>query len=1098
MKTIGIRFAQALSVIVLFIFSPEEAVAQNIYYLEPIQVVGQMNGYSTSSIYSTTHRRLSISSGTPLDGRSQWTGTFYAAPSGADFTTTNMTGGGGNGFLFISGPSSSPYQNKWVFNGTGVAALDTVNDITAYNFGNDMGLNMSDSGYYTFVFNDIGYTSTNARFYVGYTANIPVSLHSPSQYIQSDYKARLQITSSAAPSSGEHVYVRYSLSGSFADTLNSFIVEANAVSGDTLFEALLPAQNPGTEVTYYYFTSTLSLSALQNGDEMDRSLAALRYEDASGSNYSYTLRKKFTIGFSVDMQNSLCKGNLDSVLVSGNNAYLGNWTTGVKLNKQGSTQVYSGNIVLDSAIALEYKFQFHRGGQMVWEQNFSTGSGNREFTPHRDSTLATSCFGETGACVSFPTPSFVTFVTYLGYSNPDTAGNIYLVGDFTVPEWKGGAIKMSAYPGYPGYYYTFVPAMCPKTFHYKFVNGDTALNSSFESFPDPNNRGCTVSNGSGGFNRHFTRTGSGQLLLASIFDSCATPPAYSIGDSSICLGGSTTISATHAEIWQGNTSLGQGIIQVSPDTTTSYTVKDFAGNVLTQFQITVIDSLNVSVQRFPDELCGPNGTAIVEATSNNNWTYTWRKDGQSISNTSDSFQVNDEGWYHVRATDNKGCYSTDSAYLDRMTLSLPADTQINCGGNIQLFADVNSMNTVSYSWHPSNGLSSTSIANPVASPLQDQRYFISVSAGSCTLSDSILVQSISNFQLAFSANQTSDNTPPFDFLFDNQTPNRSNYQFTWIWGDGYSKNDNAAQVGKNYLFNGTYSVSLIAKDSNNCIDTLTKTNYLNTSGGIDKPDIYVFGNIPDSLCGDGVLSFGYEMIQNFPTGTWFTAYLSDNTGQFGANETRLDSFVLGNTGSISLNIPDQGESGDYKVQMRAGSSISNDLDVYLSTYIQMGSIQGTTSLNRLETASYYLNTPYSGNFIWEVDGGSIQSGQGSDSILVEWTTLGNGEVRVRVNDVCSDSASLTVAVLNVGINGFRSNDFTVYPNPTQGSFQLQLTSGQSNGRVSIYNTVGQIVFNDTINLQESNSIQIELTPGIYRVEFTNNSGTIYRTSIQFQ
>ena len=86
-------------------------------------MVGSFNGYVTTpynSDYRTTgYRKVSTTASNPSDGRGQWATTINVQNLGGDVTPANMTGGGGNGFLFISGPSSNRFQNKWVFSGVG-------------------------------------------------------------------------------------------------------------------------------------------------------------------------------------------------------------------------------------------------------------------------------------------------------------------------------------------------------------------------------------------------------------------------------------------------------------------------------------------------------------------------------------------------------------------------------------------------------------------------------------------------------------------------------------------------------------------------------------------------------------------------------------------------------------------------------------------------------------------------------------------------------------------------------------------------------------------------------------------------------------------
>ena len=108
-----------------------EAVAQNVFSGEPVQWVGRPNGYSTTpynSDYRTTiYRKVSTTATNPSDGRGQWTTTINVQNSGGNIAPDNMPGGGGAGWLLISGPSGNRFQNKWNFNGVGQAALNAVN-----------------------------------------------------------------------------------------------------------------------------------------------------------------------------------------------------------------------------------------------------------------------------------------------------------------------------------------------------------------------------------------------------------------------------------------------------------------------------------------------------------------------------------------------------------------------------------------------------------------------------------------------------------------------------------------------------------------------------------------------------------------------------------------------------------------------------------------------------------------------------------------------------------------------------------------------------------------------------------------------------------
>ncbi len=281
-----------------FIFYSKSLLAQRIYNGEPVQVVGSFNGYNTAPYgtdYRTTNYRVlstlmptTTASGNatdgPTDGRGHWKTTIQI-PNG-DAQAINMTGGGGNGFLFITGPSGNRFQNKWVFNGVGQAALDGINDC-AFSGTTDMGLDLSATAYYTFVFNDCGYTSNNAKFYVGKTSTIPVTLIRLSETINPDSTATIVIKTSAIPSVEENVFIRYvdSVQADFSGTSTTHIVQATG--GDSIFTATIK-MNPASITTakYYLFTSTKTLAQINAATEMDKSIVVLNYDDNNHSNYT--------------------------------------------------------------------------------------------------------------------------------------------------------------------------------------------------------------------------------------------------------------------------------------------------------------------------------------------------------------------------------------------------------------------------------------------------------------------------------------------------------------------------------------------------------------------------------------------------------------------------------------------------------------------------------------------------------------------------------------------------------------------------------------------------------------------------------------------
>lgn len=270
--------------------------AQNIFNGEPIQVVGAFNSYATdpynADYRTTSYRRISTNAGTPTDGRGQWTTTINVQPAGGDVMPIAMGGGGGDGFLFISGPPANRFQNKWVFNGVGQATIDGINSITCYNCGDDMGLDMSTPGYYSFIFNDCGYTIINARYYVAYTSLAPVTVSRDSHITNPGGSVTVNISTNVTPSPEEKIYVRYTTGTDFSGSGSSSVVQASG-SG-TSYTATIPPQ--GVDIRFFVFTSTRTLAQLSFRDfdksgfapaatEFEKNISVLRRDDNAGNNY---------------------------------------------------------------------------------------------------------------------------------------------------------------------------------------------------------------------------------------------------------------------------------------------------------------------------------------------------------------------------------------------------------------------------------------------------------------------------------------------------------------------------------------------------------------------------------------------------------------------------------------------------------------------------------------------------------------------------------------------------------------------------------------------------------------------------------------------
>lgn len=188
-------------------------------------------------------------------------------------------------------------------------------------------------------------------------------------------------------------------------------------------------------------------------------------------------------------------------------------------------------------------------------------------------------------------------------------------------------------------------------------------------------------------------------------------------------------------------------------------------------------------------------------------------------------------------TDANSCVNTASQNLSVVGLSVNAgfDQTITCGNTAQLNASVSYTGTgnVTYSWTPAQGLSNTNIPNPVASPGVNTSYVVEVTDGICTASDTVAVNyNPISFGISFTANPiTFTQLPPYVVNFTNPYASLGQYNFTWIFGDGFSQFNNAQNFSHTYYNNGVYTVILVAQDIvTGCIDTIPATFSINIAG----------------------------------------------------------------------------------------------------------------------------------------------------------------------------------------------------------------------------------------------------------------------------
>lgn len=145
----------------------------------------------------------------------------------------------------------------------------------------------------------------------------------------------------------------------------------------------------------------------------------------------------------------------------------------------------------------------------------------------------------------------------------------------------------------------------------------------------------------------------------------------------------------------------------------------------------------------------------------------------------------------------------------------------------------------------------------------------------------------------------------------------------------------------------------------------------------------------------------------------------------------------------------------------------------------------TVNFSVLNTAGYTLT--------WGITGGTIATGQGTDTIQVIWGAADSSAAvwMVASNGVCQDSAYLNLVISGLGTGEGTGAKAMAFPNPNTGVFTLEWQNVDAT-QVVIYNGVGQVV---AVQPLQSGATQAHFdlstrAAGIYRAVIYGKEGQV--------
>lgn len=217
------------------------------------------------------------------------------------------------------------------------------------------------------------------------------------------------------------------------------------------------------------------------------------------------------------------------------------------------------------------------------------------------------------------------------------------------------------------------------------------------------------------------------------------PPTANAGsDVNVCMGASGSLNASGGStyLWSPATGLSSTTVSnpiVNTTVTTTYTVQVSNGACSGSDQVVVnVNALPLADAGTNAIICDGNSTTL---NASGGVSYTWTPTSTLNFPNSVSPTANPTTTTIYTVTVSNGTCTAN----DVVTVSVTPLPNANAGSDITMCsgasATLSASGGTSYSWAPATGLSSTSIANPVASPTVTTNYTVTVTNNGCSSTD---------------------------------------------------------------------------------------------------------------------------------------------------------------------------------------------------------------------------------------------------------------------------------------------------------------------------------------------------------------------------
>ncbi|MDP6909280.1 MAG: T9SS type A sorting domain-containing protein, partial [Flavobacteriales bacterium] len=159
------------------------------------------------------------------------------------------------------------------------------------------------------------------------------------------------------------------------------------------------------------------------------------------------------------------------------------------------------------------------------------------------------------------------------------------------------------------------------------------------------------------------------------------------------------------------------------------------------------------------------------------------------------------------------------------------------------------------------------------------------------------------------------------------------------------------------------------------------------------------------------------------------------------------------------------------------------------------SIAGDSNIEPGTQYTYSVPQDPNVTYTWNATNGNIISGQGTHEVVIEWSGNGNVDVLL-VDGGCQGVDDLDVTAIPTGLDEVASINASLYPNPNNGIFNLQLDN--SGGlTVRVLDVSGKVLKSQQLSGNTVYTLDMQTAPvGVYIVELESAEGRTFKRLIK--